>query len=348
MASIYHLNYPSNWFEGNLTTSLEKDPLLDAFISSFSDPLLARCRSRPHQRPSAFWGWGAADHPDHHDPGQPHEPTPGPSDESLKNPDMDAKQSSEGRTENEMRYRCGKGKHPARGHDGMGEGPAGKGRHSPHRPHDFHNSGLSGAGRNRSPFGGWGAHHGSQPFGAPALDFLRNIAEHHKAHFDTPTPEGVDFVPAIDVFDTPDKYIVHVSLPGAKKDDLSIDYDFEESVLRLAGVVYRPGLNEDLHQSLAVEERAREVGVFEREVRFGTRGAPVVVAVDEITAKLEDGVLNVTVPKVIAEQRPKKKVFIQENVLKDDNMRASVTVTPDESEESDGEEMGQEYVKVPV
>jgi HSP20 family protein len=173
-----------------------------------------------------------------------------------------------------------------------------------------------------------------------------------------PTPEGVDFTPVIDVFDTPNKYIVHVSLPGAKKSDLSIDYEAEESVLRLAGVVHRPGVDEDVYQGLVMEERGREVGVFEREVRFGTQAAPAFVVVEEISAKLEDGVLKVVLPKVVPEpEAEKKKVVIVVDDLEgtkgdavDEKVHeARESFTPDESEASDIEYVeGREYVNVPV
>jgi HSP20 family protein len=167
-----------------------------------------------------------------------------------------------------------------------------------------------------------------------------------------PAPEGVDFVPSVDVFDTPTNYIVHVSLPGAKKDDLSIDYDPDESVLRLAGVVYRPGISEDLHEALALEERDREVGVFEREVRLGTHEAPAAISIQDITAKLEDGVLNVTLPKTTPEPEPKKTVVVQDGntVNEKDAMqmdeKASTTLTPDDSDSDNGDT--KEYVKVPI
>jgi HSP20 family protein len=168
-----------------------------------------------------------------------------------------------------------------------------------------------------------------------------------------PTAEGVDFTPSVDVFDCSDKYIVHVSLPGAKKSDLSLDYDADESVLHLAGVVYRPGVNEDLHQALVMEERRQDVGVFEREVRLGTRVAPAFVIVDGISAKLEDGVLSVTLPKIV--QHPeigKKKVFVEDGDLENEKEALVVherTLTPLESEGSDVEDgEAREFVKVLV
>jgi HSP20 family protein len=107
-----------------------------------------------------------------------------------------------------------------------------------------------------------------------------------------------DFTPPIDIISTPAQILVHVSLPGAKKDDLSVEYDVASSALRVAGVVYRPGVDEVLHSGLAVREREKEVGVFERVVRLGT--GPEEAGVRDaggIAARLEDGVLRVVVPR---------------------------------------------------
>lgn len=34
-----------------------------------------------------------------------------------------------------------------------------------------------------------------------------------------------EFSPAVDVFDTPTSYAVHVSLPGARREDIGVNYD---------------------------------------------------------------------------------------------------------------------------
>lgn len=104
---------------------------------------------------------------------------------------------------------------------------------------------------------------------------------------------------------------MHVSLPGAKREDLSVEYDAQESVLRVAGVVYRPGVDEELHNGLVVQERKDEVGVFERHVRLGTRENPARVVVGEIGARLEDGVLRVIVPRVVDEEKMGKNVVVE-------------------------------------
>jgi HSP20 family protein len=102
--------------------------------------------------------------------------------------------------------------------------------------------------------------------------------------------------------------VVHVSLPGAKKEDVGVNWDAEKSELSIAGVVYRIG-DEEFLKTLAMGER--KVGPFERKVRLGTRANPAQVDADMITAKLEDGVLRVEVPKLDRDFVEVRKVDIQ-------------------------------------
>lgn len=72
--------------------------------------------------------------------------------------------------------------------------------------------------------------------------------------------------------------------------------------------MYRPG-DEELLKTLALDER--KVGAFDRKVRLGSRANPAQVDVDGITARLEDGVLRVEVPKLVAGYVEIKKVDIE-------------------------------------
>ena len=117
-----------------------------------------------------------------------------------------------------------------------------------------------------------------------------------------------DFAPEADVFDTEDAYIVHVSLPGAKKEDVGVNWNADRSELSVAGVIYRPG-DEDFLKTLALDER--KVGVFDRKVRLGSRAIPAQVDADSIGAKIEDGILIVTIPKLDREYVEVKKVDIE-------------------------------------
>lgn len=124
----------------------------------------------------------------------------------------------------------------------------------------------------------------------------------------TNNPNVKDFSPPADVFDTEDAYIVHVSLPGAKKEDVGVNWDADRSELSLAGVIYRPG-DEDFLKTLALDER--HVGVFERKIRLGSRANPAQVDADAISARMDDGVLVVTIPKLDREYVDVKKVDIE-------------------------------------
>ncbi|KAH0562054.1 hypothetical protein GP486_003249 [Trichoglossum hirsutum] len=95
-----------------------------------------------------------------------------------------------------------------------------------------------------------------------------------------------DHAPPADVFDTEDSYVVHISLPGAKKEDVGINWNADKSELGVAGVIYRPG-DEDFLKTLALDERS--VGAFEKKIRLGNERHPAKVDEEGITAKLEDG-----------------------------------------------------------
>lgn len=118
------------------------------------------------------------------------------------------------------------------------------------------------------------------------------------------------FTPALDVFSTPTSYVLHIALPGAKKEDVGVNWDAEKSELNIAGVVYRPG-DEDFIKGLRIGER--RVGVFERSVKLPIEAEKEKTEIDEdrIEAKLEDGVLTVTVGKVEKWEAEPKRVEIQ-------------------------------------
>ncbi|KAH9872400.1 hypothetical protein IAQ61_005235 [Plenodomus lingam] len=123
------------------------------------------------------------------------------------------------------------------------------------------------------------------------------------------TPDTTeDHCPDADVFNTDTAFVVHISLPGAKKEDVGVNWDADKGELSVAGVIYRPG-DEEFIKTLAVEER--KVGPFERKIRLGTGASPAHVDVDGITAKLEDGVLRVEVPKLDSGYVDVRKVDVE-------------------------------------
>lgn len=85
-----------------------------------------------------------------------------------------------------------------------------------------------------------------------------------------------------------------------------MNWDADTSSLNIAGIVHRQG-DEEFIQGLVKGER--RIGMFERNIELGITDN-VEIDGDGVTAKLEDGVLIVTVPKVEKEWTEVKKVDI--------------------------------------
>jgi HSP20 family protein len=116
------------------------------------------------------------------------------------------------------------------------------------------------------------------------------------------------FVPPVDIFSTEKAYVLHVALPGAAKEDIGVNWDGGK--LNIAGVVHRPGKEEFL-STLASGER--KVGMFERSIQLPPVGSADNEDVDGygITAKMENGILVVTVPKAEKDWTEVHKVDIE-------------------------------------
>lgn len=261
---------------------------------------------RPHPHGHGF--------PPHHGRGGHHHgrsgpPPEGPSDDEGAAPPYNEKDGSPATEKGEpssgapregspegRRGRCGsKGKH-GHGH-GHGHGPWG-GKRGGH--------GFGGRGGPRGPPWARGGGFGGFPFGGRGFGGLGSFGD----FFNNESRETGDenFKPEVDVFDTESSYVLHLSLPGAKKEDVGVSWDSEKSELTVAGVVHRPG-DEEFLQTLAMDER--KVGAFERKVRLGSLANPANVDVDAINAKLEDGILKVEVPKLDRDYVEIKMVDIQ-------------------------------------
>jgi HSP20 family protein len=196
---------------------------------------------------------------------------------------------------------------------GRHNGPHGGPHHGPHHgpPH-----GPRGFGR-RGGWGPWGRGGmfggGFNPSSALVAHLWNQFNNTHPSNTDpnankAATTDNEDHTPDADIFDTETAFVVHVSLPGAKKEDVGVNWDAEKSELSIAGVIYRPG-NEEFLKTLAMNER--KVGPFERKIRLGTRATPAHIDADGITAKLEDGILRVEVPKLDSGYVEVRKVDIE-------------------------------------
>jgi len=113
---------------------------------------------------------------------------------------------------------------------------------------------------------------------------------------------GKNFVPALDLSETAEGYLVEAALPGLKPEDVEITV--ENNVLTIKG---------ETHQE--VDDKQRNFHRVER--RFGsfqrTIGLPTTVKADQIQASLTNGVLRLEIPKA-EEVKPRKiSVNVGEN-----------------------------------
>jgi HSP20 family protein len=97
--------------------------------------------------------------------------------------------------------------------------------------------------------------------------------------------EGAGWLPPVDVYETGDRYVVSVELPGMDRRDLEIDA--REGELWLRG--RRPSPAVAPH---AYHQMERGHGLFERRFLFAEA-----TDVQRISAEMSDGVLTITVPK---------------------------------------------------
>lgn len=97
--------------------------------------------------------------------------------------------------------------------------------------------------------------------------------------------------PAMDVVEDNNQITVKTDLPGVNRDDIKIDLTDES-------------LEIQAHFKKETEEELEEAGVtyHRKERRFGSASRVVVlpakVKIDEVTAKFQDGVLTVIMPKL--------------------------------------------------
>lgn len=105
------------------------------------------------------------------------------------------------------------------------------------------------------------------------------------------------WVPAMDVAERGDAYLIHAELPGVSPEQ--VDVSFEQNVLTIRGT--KPAsFDVQAEGEVRVFAAERVHGSFERSVRL-----PEFVDADRIEAQFTNGLLSVTVPKAKAAQ-PRK------------------------------------------
>lgn len=105
------------------------------------------------------------------------------------------------------------------------------------------------------------------------------------------------WVPAVDVLERSDAYLVQLDLPGVTQGDIEVS--FEQNILTVRGAKRSSTESQD-QAELRVYAAERVSGSFERAIRL-----PEFVDGDRIGAEYVNGVLSVTIPKAQAAQ-PRK------------------------------------------
>ena len=106
---------------------------------------------------------------------------------------------------------------------------------------------------------------------------------------------GVDLIPAMDVKECTDEFIVKTELPGVNKEDIQVT--LENGVLTIAGETRGEKQEKDGERILRQERRS---GKYVRSLRLGTQ-----INEKAIKANYKDGVLELVLPKA-EEVKPKK------------------------------------------
>lgn len=116
-------------------------------------------------------------------------------------------------------------------------------------------------------------------------------------------PRGADgdgaaapWIPAVDIEETEDAWIIEAELPGVRKEDLNVDV--REGELAISGEI------KERERKGILRRRTRRVGEFDFHVTL-----PGEVNPDDVEARLSDGILTVRIPK--PEQARPRRIEVQ-------------------------------------
>ncbi len=124
------------------------------------------------------------------------------------------------------------------------------------------------------------------------LDRYNRSSRKTLAHSDDRSFEVGDWMPSVDIEETKEAFAIKAELPGVDKDDVSINID--KGVLTIKG-----------EKKTETEDKKRHrvecsYGSFVRSFTL-----PQSIKVDEVQAEYNNGILNLTIPK-LEEAKPKE------------------------------------------
>ncbi len=141
---------------------------------------------------------------------------------------------------------------------------------------------------------------------ASTLDRMQSFNRAFDRAFATPWDgaTGRVWVPALDVIERKDAYLVTLELPGVDPKDVEIS--FEQNVLTVRGTKTPTTSAADDQNDVRVYASERVAGAFERSIRL-----PEFVDGDAISARASNGLLQITIPKARAAQPRKIEIKAQ-------------------------------------
>jgi HSP20 family protein len=107
--------------------------------------------------------------------------------------------------------------------------------------------------------------------------------------------EPAGWIPAVDIEELEDAYVVEAELPGVRREDVNIEVSGNE--LTISGEI------KERERQGVIRRRTRRVGRFEFRVALPSEVNP-----EGVDAKLHDGVLTVRIPKAARAQRRRIEV----------------------------------------
>lgn len=128
----------------------------------------------------------------------------------------------------------------------------------------------------------------------------------HWQHGERQEEEKSDVIkPQVDIYSTETEYKVFIALPSADKESIALTYDPNTRDLTYSGTVFRPAefgdLDEEALKQVLVKGN-RKYGKFEGKEKIPANDNGERIRFEEATAKFENGVLELTLPKVEKEE----------------------------------------------
>ena len=148
--------------------------------------------------------------------------------------------------------------------------------------------------REGTPFGGNGRFRHHHRGGHPGWHHV-----HRHGPGDNATPDV--YRPDVDVYSTETDYKVYISLPSADKESIELTYDPNTRELAVSGTLVRPtdfaDLDEEALRNVLLRSE-RKSGKFDRKLKIPAEETGAKIRFEEAAAKFENGVLELSLPKV--------------------------------------------------